>query len=143
MRSFWLLLLIVALTWGLWSFFRTEEEWSPDPLPTAPAPKESPADPIAGRAIQTTGVVSITVRTREGAAPEGTEAGYRWGDGERLKPIDQQGTVRFTDAPLGDLIVVAHADGYVTGTRRQFLSAGVPTDVVIVLEPRDVSLDDR
>lgn len=140
MRALWLILLILALSWGLWHLLGTSADDAYDPLPPPP-PEETTPKASAGPVYQTTGVLTVTVRTAEGAAPLGTEAGYRWGEGERVKPVDRRGQVRFTDAPLGDLVIVAHADGYEDGTQRRFLSSGVPTDVVLTLEAKDTDLD--
>ena len=135
MRAFWILLIALALGWGLWTLLGTEDPSPYDPLPpSGPAPSETPAAGVSAPVAQTTGVLTVTVRTPDGDPPEGTEAGYRFGDGERVQPVDRRGQVRFTDAPLGDLVVVAHAKGYRTGTQRRYLTAGVPTDVVLVLE---------
>ena len=141
MRSFWLLLLILALGWGLWSLLGSEEEWSPDNLPADLPASDSgsetlPAPPGSG-VLLTTGVLTITVRTSDGKIPAGTEAGYQRGGGERVKFTDEKGHVRFSDAPLGDLVIVAHAPGYRDATQRRFLSAGLPTSLVIVLQAEE------
>jgi hypothetical protein len=81
-------------------------------------------------------VLSIKVRTSHGEAPPETTAGYRRGNGERVRKIDADGQVRFSDAPLGEVVIVAHAPGYEDGTRTTYISAGVPVDLVIVLESR-------
>jgi hypothetical protein len=141
MRALWMILLILALSWGLWYLLGTDEDVAYDPLPPPPPVEETAPKAPAGHVYQTTGVLTVTVRTPEGTAPSGTEAGYRWGEGERVKPVDRRGQVRFTDAPLGDLVIVAHADGYRKGTQRRFLSSGVPTDVVLTLEEKDTELD--
>lgn len=138
MRTFWLLLLVVALAWGLWSLLGSEDEWAPDLLPADPpaseAEPEAPPAPPGTGVLLTTGVLTVTVRASDGKIPPGTEAGYMRGQGERVKRADAKGQVRFSDAPLGDLVVVAHAPGYRDGTQRRFLSAGLPTSLVIVLE---------
>lgn len=138
MRSLWLVLLVIALAWGLWSLLGSEEEWSPDHLPpvrpTPEAGPEAPAAPPGTGVLLTTGVLTVTVRTSDGKIPPESEAGYLRGRGERVKRTDEKGQVRFSDAPLGDLVVVAHAPGYRDGTQRRFLTAGLPTNLVIVLE---------
>ena len=138
MRTFWLLLLTVALAWGLWSLLGSEDEWTPDQLPAdteaLPTTTEPQAPPGTG-VLLTTGVLTVTVRTSEGALPLDAQAGYLRGAGERVKRCDEKGQVRFSDAPLGELVVVAHAPAFRDATQRCYLSAGLPTDVVLVLEP--------
>lgn len=130
-----ILILTVALAWALWSWLGTEEEWTPDALPEDTAPEVSQPAPPPGTGVQlTTGVLTITVRTSHGAAPPEATAGYLRGYGERVRTVDENGQVRFSDAPLGEINLVAHAPGYEDGEQRRYISAGVPVDVVIVLE---------
>jgi len=139
MRTLALLVVTCLLAWGLWSFFGAGEEPSPDHLPADPkAERSQPKAPPGGGVLLTTGVLTVTVRTSHGTAPAEATAGYLRGEGERVRRIDENGQVRFSDAPLGWVIAVAHAPGYADGSERHYVSAGLATDVVIVLKsPQD------
>ena len=137
MRSFFLLLVTAALAWGLWTLLGSAEE---RPFPVEAPPEEPPvpeeADTTAARRARlTTGTLVVTVQTPKGEVPPGAVAGYRFAGEDRLRRPNREGQVRFTDAPLGPLSVVARAPGFVEAEQRRPLLAGVRLDVVLVLRP--------
>lgn len=136
MKTFWVVLLTAALACGLASFLGGDGEETYDGLPADETPEDTPPTP-PGAAPLTTGVLTVTVRTSHGAAPPESTAGYAFGRGERLRKVDVDGRVRFSDVPLGWVTIVAHAPGYEDGTMRKYLSSGVPVDLVIVLKHAD------
>jgi hypothetical protein len=70
----------------------------------------------------------------DGAVPFGTEVGYEAAGKERWLYAKEDGDREF-EAPIGDVVVIAKAPGFPTVRRPLLLSAGVPEEVVLVLEP--------
>ena len=135
MRTLWILLLIGALAWGSWALLFEDEDPgdATDPY-TEQSDRKEILDPARRRVSPTTGALVIRVRTAAGHIPARGKAGYRHRGETRLKALDAQGQVLFTDAPLGDLIVVARAPGYPDATQPRYLTSGIRTDVVLVLK---------
>ena len=82
------------------------------------------------------GTLVVRVRTEDGSPlPPGTQAGYLVGRMERVRSAADDGTFRFADAPLGDVELIAKADGYRLGSGRARVVAGLSTEAVVVLVP--------
>ncbi len=135
MRLLIVLALAGLLSWGVWSFFGDQGE----PAPTRPeAPRPTPpahADPTT-HAIPTTVTLVVTVQTEAGSVPQKTRAGYRVGGEARLRTVDAQGRVMFTDAPTGPVTLVARAPGYEDVLQQRYLTGGLRTDALLQLKPR-------
>lgn len=138
------LLLLSALTCGLalalWNLLGGEGEGGPEPTAQiAPVVEEEPdpdeETPASRRARLTTGTLVVSVRAPDGKVPRGAVAGYRYAGEDRVRQIDASGEVRFTDAPLGTLTVVARAPGYQEGLQQHPLQAGLRADVLVMLRP--------
>ena len=135
MRTLWLVLLTGALAWGLWSVLGDAETPDTGLLPSDPVDQDPVPQETRPRVYRTTGTLRITVRQDGGPAPEGTKAGYRLlSGGGRMKPVNDLGEVRFTDAPLGKLTVVAESPKGREAEQARFLTSGIPLDIVLVLE---------
>jgi hypothetical protein len=135
MRTLWLLLLAGLLAWGTWLLLFQDE----DPAVLTDPYTEETQRPEAPRAQgaqpgPTTGTLAVRVRTAAGHIPAQAKAGYRHRGELRLKALDARGGVLFTDAPLGDLIVVAAAPGYLESTQPRYLTSGIRTDVILTLK---------
>jgi hypothetical protein len=130
MRPSHLVLLALLLAAGLWLVLR-------------PAPTDLPQEPGAtvGDGAEpwmrlTAGTLTLRVRALDGTIPLGAEAGYRTDRGERLRAVHPPaGEAEFTDAPLGELVVLARAPGYQPLARPARVEAGAREDLVLVLEP--------
>ena len=135
MRTLWLLLLAAALAWGTWALLFQEDD-SGEAIPSSVEDTQQPEGPPVNptRAGPTTGTLAITVRTTNGHIPARAQAGFRHQGATRLKPLDELGRALFTDAPLGDLVAVATAPGYVESTQPRYLTSGIRTDVVLRLQ---------
>ena len=109
------------------------------PLPPADVPESAGGnapEPGAGGREAVLAVLVIRVRTQEGGpAPEGTQAGYLVGRMERVKGAAPDGTFRFADAPVGELELIAKADGYELGSGRVRVVSGVPNEAIVTLVP--------
>ncbi|MDA1194818.1 MAG: hypothetical protein O2894_06505 [Planctomycetota bacterium] len=76
----------------------------------------------------------VTVTSASGHVPAGARAGYIFGGRENLRAADARGQVTFTDAPLGEIEIVARAPGFERGAQRRYLNAGLRTDVIMALQ---------
>jgi len=133
MRLLLLLAVTLALAYGVWTFLGDEETpHTPsgvEPAPTAEAPDTPKPPPIV-----TTVTLVLTVRTEAGTIPQGTLAGYSWGGEDRLRTVGATGRLTFTDAPAGPLTLVARAPGYEPIEQKRYLTAGVPSDAILILK---------
>ena len=153
MRVLLLVLVTLALAWGIWqlvgddeivpSFQDTEDE-EQDPAGTAP---ETPVHPPG--TVPTTTRLTITVTSLSGHVPQGARAGYVYGGRELLRAVGERGQVTFHDAPLGMVEIIARAPGFERGSQRRYLNAGLATEVRMALtlqegyEPVDPPTKDR
>lgn len=139
MRLVLLTLLTAVLAWGVWTFLGDSDEHVPEEPPVVEPPRTPPPDPENERAVNraklTTSTLVITVRDPKGKVPQGATAGYRYAGEDRLRLVNAQGKVRFTDAPLGTVTIVAKAPGFRADDQRHPLQAGVRSDVIFVLRP--------
>lgn len=108
-----------------------------DAIPASPPPPEGPP-----RVVPTTGTLVIRVTTEDGTAiPAGAKAGYtRPGGASRLRGPGPDGTIRFTDAPVGELDLIAEAEGYKRGTARVVIVPGVAAEAVVSVAPVDPAM---
>ncbi|MDJ0521712.1 MAG: hypothetical protein QNJ90_06510 [Planctomycetota bacterium] len=134
MRVLIIFALTAALAYGVWTLLGDDgestqspgEEYSNSVTPTttrAPAPR--------------TVTLALTVRTAASTIPPGTVAGYRWGGDDRVRPVDERGKVTFTDAPTGQVTLIARAPGYEELVQQRYLTGGVPTSAILILERRE------
>jgi hypothetical protein len=130
MRPVHLLLLAFALAGGLWLLLAPRSgEPTPDPASRA----DDGAEPWMRLK---SGTLLLRVRALDGSIPPETEAGYRTDRGERMRAVHPpRGEAEFTDAPLGDVVVVARAPGYQPLSRPSRIEAGAREELVLVLEP--------
>ena len=136
------LALILFLTAGLaWIVLQVVGDDGADVPTDLAAPQDAANAGAAGhtgpRAALTTGVLDVTVTSRSGHVPRGAQAGYRSGLEDRLRPVDERGHVIFTDAPLGNLEVLARAPGFRPATQKRFLNAGLQLSVLLRLEKEE------
>lgn len=134
MRTLFLIALTVALAYGIWTLLGDDGE-PPAPLPEE-VPAQEPAATPAGTPAPKTVTLVLIVRTSASTIPKGTVAGYRWGGDDRLRPVGETGRVMFTDAPTGQVTLLARAPGYEPIEQQRYLTGGVPTDAILTLEPR-------
>ncbi|MFV1959633.1 MAG: hypothetical protein ACC662_09505, partial [Planctomycetota bacterium] len=80
-----------------------------------------------------TGAVVIRATAPDGTVPEGAEVGYVYLGQTRLLYAGKDGSRAFSDAPLGDLVIVARAPGYEEVRTRRPILAGVPAEGRLVL----------
>lgn len=140
MRIVLLVLVTAVLAWGVWSFFtepQAEAPQEPDPATIEPTPLTPEDERANSRARLTSATLVVTVRDAKGAVPPRAQAGYRHGGEDRLRYVNKEGRVRFTDAPLGTLTVIARAPGFQAGEQERPMTAGVPADVFFVLRPAE------
>ncbi len=133
MRLFLTLALAPVFAHGVWTFLGDDEPLAPVAEGEAPPAQPAPKGP---RPAPTTVRLLLTVRTEGSTIPQGTAAGYRWGGDERLRPVDEQGRVSFTDAPTGNLTLLARAPGYETLEQKRYLAGGIPHDAILILKTR-------
>ncbi len=143
MRTLLLILLPAAAAFGIWQYFddgAPEAEREDRPR----VERDSPNDPRAyARGRIRYGTLIVSVQTREGTIPEGIEVGYfePYRDAPRLVYADRNGRRTFTDAPLGEIEVIAQAPGYKRAKRKAVLQAGIQESVKLFLLPGDGDLD--
>jgi len=133
MRLLIVLVVTCALAWGLLRLLGDEG------APTSPVPEEArPPEPAAAAGptheIPTTVTLVLTVQTEGGNIPQKTRAGYRYAGDDRLRTVDRQGRVMFTDAPTGRVTLVARAPGYEEILQQRYLTGGLRTDAVLTLK---------
>ena len=104
--------------------------------PPPPPPSETRTRPLA-----TTGTLVIRVTTEDGKdLPEGTRAGYaKYGGPPRMRSQGGDGRFLFTDAPVGEIEVIAEAKGYREVRQRVVVQPGVPAETVVVISPLESS----
>ncbi len=142
MRIVLLTLVTAVLAWSVWTFLSDPQAETPDepaPPPVEPAPVSPEDERANSRARLTTGTLVVTVRDAKGGVPEKAKAGYRHAGEDRVRFVNKQGQVRFTDAPLGTLTVLARAPGFKADEQKKPMTAGVPADVYFVLRPEEAA----
>ena len=115
------------------------------PPPTAPSPEVDrpppppPPSETRTRPLATTGTLRIRVSTEDGKdLPADARAGYaKYGGPPRMRSHDGDGTFLFTDAPVGEIEVIAEAKGYRETRQRVVVQPGVPAETVLVVPPLD------
>jgi hypothetical protein len=134
MRPVHLVLLALVLAAGLWLLLAPRSgEPTSDPASRAADAAGDGAEPWMRLK---SGTLLLRVRALDGSIPPETEAGYRTDRGERMRAVHPpRGEAEFTDAPLGDLVVVARAPGYQPLSRPARIEAGAREELVLVLEP--------
>lgn len=156
MRAALLVLITLALAWGVWHVLGddeavpsfTEEEGPPD---EGPDPRITASDEraYAPGTMPTTTRLTITVTSISGHVPHKARAGYVYGGREVLRAVNARGQVTINDAPLGMVEIVARAPGFERGSQRRYLNAGLASEVPMVLklekgfEPMDPPAKDR
>ena len=150
MRPILLVLITLALAWGVWHVFGDEdvipsiedEEGTPT---EGPDPRITASDErvYAPGTMPTTTRLTIRVTSISGHVPHAAKAGYIYGGREVLRDVDERGQVTFTDAPLGMVEIIARAPGFERGSQRRYLNAGLASEVpmVLKLEKDHVPLD--
>ena len=138
MRRLLLILVIAsALAAIAYALLGRGEPRPPRPLPeqdVAPEPPKA-AEPDAIPAAATTATLVLRVRVPEGLSlPKGAEAGYRRFGNERRRALGADGTVRFTDVPVGLIDLVAEAEGFRGEPVPYSVQPNQPNEHVIVLE---------
>jgi hypothetical protein len=78
-------------------------------------------------------VLTLQAKTPSGEVPDGTEVGYRVGDGYRWRYADKQGRQTFTDAPIGTLEVMARAPGFADTKGTVVVIAGLAAERLLLL----------
>jgi hypothetical protein len=134
-------LVLVALAGGAaWWAFRPAAEPPPPPVTPPPddRPEPSPAGTLGGDVHRDgTGVLVVRVRTTDGSVvPAKTRAGFAPPEGSPRMRTVVDGTVRFTDAPVGTVAATAEAEGYEAAEVDVVVMDGVPAEAVVVLTRR-------
>lgn len=104
--------------------------------PSALPPSSVEGDPGAPAWMRLRyGTLTFRLRAPDGSVPPGAQVGYQTPRGPRLYYVDPQGVRTLTDAPLGELTLVAQAPGYEPLQRVTRLEAGVTEEALVVLTP--------
>ncbi len=85
--------------------------------------------------VATIAVLVMTVKTEGGNVPQKTRAGYRARGDDRLRYVDGEGKIMFTDAPTGPVTLLVRAPGYEEIEQKRFLTGGIRADAVLTLKP--------
>lgn len=130
MRPSHVVLLALLLAGGLWLLLQPRRiEPAAEPISRA----DDGAEPWMRLK---TGTLLVRVRAPDGSVPLDAEAGYKTDRGERLRAAQPpRGEAEFTDAPLGELVVMARAPGYLPVSRPARLEPGTREELVLLLEP--------
>ena len=137
MRLFLLLAVTIALAWGVMLLLGDEEGGPATSHVPAPEPEAAPPPHGALRPVPSTVTLVLVVKTDAGYVPPEASGGYRWGGRDRLRPVDASGRVVFTDAPTGPVTLVARAPGHRETQQRRYLTGGIPTEALLLLEPEE------
>ncbi len=141
MRLLVTLAVSIALAWGVWTLLGTDDEpeaTMPD-IPTEPPPATPTANGTVRYGIPTTVTLVMLVKTEGGNVPQKTRAGYRAGGDDRLRTVDRDGKIMFTDVPTGPVTLLVRAPGYEDIEQKRYLTGGVRADAVLTLKPRQAS----
>src|SRR5262245_27186516 len=138
MRALAPVLLLAVAAFVAWWVLSDRSAASRPPLPE---PAEAPAAPAGperpARTEAQTGFLVVRVRTAGGeAVPPKTAAGFDFLGSPRLRTVGEDGTVRFTDAPLGKVQATAEAEGYVATPVPVVVVAGIPAEAIVTLTPK-------
>lgn len=132
MRAVVLVLSLVVLGATLWVLL------GGDPRP-APEPRVSDeqGDPEAPASLRhRAGTLTFRVRAPDGSVPPGAQVGYETPKGARLYYVDAAtGTRTLSDAPLGEVMLLAQAPGFALIRRPTRITGGLTEELLFNLVP--------
>ena len=132
MRTVLSIALVLLTAWGVHHFLGTKE---PPPRYREPDPVPEPVDePGRPKALHATLVVHLVGPDKKPI--EYGEVGTDLGGAVRWWPGGFDGTRTFSDMEPGTVRILGRAPGRVQAEQRRHLSAGVRTEVRLVLRPR-------
>ena len=129
----WSLVLLLGLTvgGGLWLLFGRDAAAPPGGPATAGSDDEEQSVPAYLRLKS--GTLTLRVVATDGTVPALAQAGYETPQGNRLYMMDDEGKKTLTDAPLGNLVILAKAPGFADARRAARIEAGVAEEVAILM----------
>ena len=133
----WLLVIGVA-AWGVHALSSPNEE-APifDPAGGADAvdPRLREEDPAPGRPTPTHGSLVIRVQTAAGDVPPRAQVGFEALQRETWTEPDGRGRRVFTNVPVGPIVVLARAPGFLAARQERHLPPGVTEEALLILRP--------